>query len=281
MQKYEREFIFMFFVGWLPRRGMGGPALSERTGSVSRDVKGAGCGMWRRRRRCGPEPLRGGAAVLDYMERHSLVRIRDLRAAGVNPILFWLNRGKRVAPGVWAPREWPILQTAVAAKRVLRGVVCLQSALFLHGLATEPEQAWIAIGEHARKPSFTEPPVRTVRFSGRAFDDGIEEHCVLGVQVRLYGVAKTVADLFKYRNKVGHPLAVFALRDALLTGRCSELQIWHWAGVCRVAPVVAPYLQVMRRHLASRPIPEPPERTPFSTPFAYGQDGVPLWSAFR
>lgn len=221
-------------------------------------------GRRRRRRRSGPRPLRGGGAVLEFVLHHPLVRIRDLRAAGVNPIVFWLDRGKRVAPGVWAHADWPVVQTAVAAKRVPRGVVCLQSALFLHGLASEPEQAWLAIGEHARKPCFQLPPVRTVRFSGRAFDDGIEEHSVFGAPVRVYGVAKTVADLFKYREKLGSQLAVFALRDALLTGRCTELQIWHWARVCRVAAVVAPYLRVMRSRLAARPVPEFPPPSPFA-----------------
>lgn len=202
--------------------------------------------------------------MLEFVLEHPLVRIRDLRAAGVNPIVVWLDQGKRVAPGVWAHADWPVVQTAVAAKRVLRGVVCLQSALFLHGLASEPEQTWLAIGEHARKPSFKVPPVRTVRFSGPAFEDGIEEHSVFGAPVRVYGVAKTVADLFKYREKLGSQLAVSALRDALLTGRCTELQIWHWARVCRVASVVAPYLRVMRSRLASRPVPESPPPSPFA-----------------
>jgi hypothetical protein len=227
-----------------------------------------------RRRRSGPKPLRGGGAVREFVLQHPLVRIRDLRAAGVNPIVIWLDQGKRVAPGVWAHADWPVVRTAVAAKRVPRGVVCLQSALFLHGLASEPELTWLAIGEHARKPSFQTPPIRTVRFSRRAFEDGIEEHSVFGAPVRVYGVAKTVADLFKFRDKLGSQLAVGALRDALLTGRCTELQLWHWARVCRVSAVVAPYLRVMRSHLASRPVPESPP----PSPFAYRPVRRPSWA---
>jgi hypothetical protein len=118
-----------------------------------------------------------------------------------------------------------------------------------------------------------------VRFSGPAFTDGIEEHSVFGASVRVYCVAKTVADLFKCRNKLGRKPAVLALRDALLTGRCSEVQIWHWACVCRVASVVEPYLQVMRRYLGALPIPPPPAHTPYSIPLSIGSDGSPYWGS--
>jgi hypothetical protein len=217
---------------------------------------------WKQRAR----PVSGGAAVVDYMDQHPLVRIRDLRAAGVTPLVLWLGMQRRVAPGVWAQRDWPVVRTAVAAKRVPRGVVCLASALFLHGLAAEPAETWIAIDAHAWKPTFREPPVRTVRFSGQALEGGVEVHSVYGTPVRVYGVAKTVADLFKYRNKLGRDMAVSALRDALLAGLCSELQLWHWGSVCRVAAEMAPYLRALRRWTAHEDIPPPPKRTPFAHP---------------
>jgi predicted transcriptional regulator of viral defense system len=226
-----------------------------------------------------PKPLQGGAAVLAFVEQHRLVRIRDLRAAGVNPIVFWLNQGRRVAPGVWAEQNWPVVRTAVAAKRVPRGVVCLGSALFLHGLASEPEQTSIALGGHAWRPTFETPPVRIVRFSGEALHEGIEVHSVYGAQVRVYGVAKTIADLFKYRKKVGRDLGISALRDALRAGLCSELQIWHWAVVCRVTRSIAPYLRALRRQLAAeKEVPSPPVGPVFwrpRVPRAWERDDEP------
>jgi predicted transcriptional regulator of viral defense system len=133
---------------------------------------------------------------------------------------------------------------AEVARRVPKGVVCLLSALRFHDLTTQaPFQVWLAIENKAIAPKLDYPPLRIVRFSGAAFTEGIEEHVVDGVTVRVTGVAKTVADCFKYRNKIGLDVALEALREAWHEKRMTSDDIWHYAKVCRVANVMRPYLE--------------------------------------
>lgn len=132
---------------------------------------------------------------------------------------------------------------AEACKRVPGGVICLLSALRFHGLTTQnPWEVWIAITPSSRKPKVDHPPLRIVRFSGDAFTDGIELQHIEGVDVRIYSAAKTAADCFKYRNKIGVDVAVEALRDAWQKRKATAGQIAHYAKVCRVTNVMRPYL---------------------------------------
>src|SRR5262245_44352238 len=101
-----------------------------------------------------------------------------------------------------------------ACKRVPHGVVCLLSALRFHGLTTQaPFEVWLAIGEKARHPKVDYPPLRVVRFSKAALTVGVEEHVIGGVPVRVTNPARTVADCFRFRNKIGLDVALEALRD--------------------------------------------------------------------
>ncbi|MBK7673374.1 MAG: AbiEi antitoxin N-terminal domain-containing protein [Candidatus Accumulibacter sp.] len=132
---------------------------------------------------------------------------------------------------------------AEVARRVPKGVVCLLSALRFHGLTTQaPFEVWLAIENKALAPKLDYPPLRIVRFSGEAFTEGVEEHVVDSVTIRITGVAKTVADCFKYRNKIGLDVALEALREAWHERRMSSDDIWRYAKVCRVANVMRPYL---------------------------------------
>ena len=135
---------------------------------------------------------------------------------------------------------------AEACKRVPHGVVCLLSALRFHGLTTQaPYEVWMAIGEKARRPAADHPPMRFARFSGEAMTAGVEEYPVDGVAVRVYSPAKTVADCFKYRNKIGLDVAIEALRDCRRQRKATNDQLWHFAKVCRVARVMKPYLEAV------------------------------------
>jgi len=87
------------------------------------------------------------------------------------------------------------------------------------------------------------PPLRIMRFSGLALTEGVEEHKIEGVPVKLYNPAKTVADCFKYRNKIGLEVAIEALRDCRRQRKCTNDELWHYARVCRVANVMRPYLE--------------------------------------
>lgn len=133
---------------------------------------------------------------------------------------------------------------AEVARRVPKGVVCLLSALRFHGLTTQaPFEVWLAIENKSLAPKLDYPPLRIVRFSGAALTEGIEEHVVDGVTIRVTGVAKTVADCFKYRNKIGLDVAMEALREAWNEKRMTSDDIWRYAKICRVANVMRPYLE--------------------------------------
>jgi len=133
---------------------------------------------------------------------------------------------------------------AEAAKRVPSGIVCLLSALAFHDLTTQsPHEVWMAIDVKARKPKPDWPPLRIVRFSGSARTFGVETHDIEGVDVRVTSRAKTVADCFKYRNKIGIDVAVEALRDYLGKRGRSMDDLLRAAAVCRVARVMKPYIE--------------------------------------
>jgi predicted transcriptional regulator of viral defense system len=112
-----------------------------------------------------------------------------------------------------------------------------------HGLTTQsPAEVWIALPEKARRPRLDYPRLRVARFSGAALTEGIEEHRVEGVDIRVYSPAKTVADAFKYRNKVGIDVAVEALRDFTRRYRGGVNELARFARICRVSRVMQPYL---------------------------------------
>jgi predicted transcriptional regulator of viral defense system len=138
-------------------------------------------------------------------------------------------------------------QTLVeASKRVPQGVLCLLSALQFYGLTTQaPFEVWMALEQKAWQPQVDRPRMRFVRFSGLAFESGVEEHRIEGVLVKVYCPAKTVADCFKYRNKIGLDIAMEALRDCRSQRKCTNDELWQYAKVCRVAKVMKPYLEAI------------------------------------
>lgn len=103
----------------------------------------------------------------------------------------------------------------------------------------------MAIAEKARKPKADYPPLRIVRFSGTALTYGLEERQIEGAKVRVYSPAKTVADCFKYRNKIGLDVALEALRDCLRQRKASVDELWKAARVCRMSNVMRPYLEAL------------------------------------
>jgi predicted transcriptional regulator of viral defense system len=135
---------------------------------------------------------------------------------------------------------------AEACKRVPRGVVCLLSALQFHKLTTQaPPEVWLAVDWKARAPRNTGQPLRIVRMSGEALTAGVEEHRIEGVAVKVYKPAKTVADCFKYRNKIGLDVALEALREFKQTHRSGMDELWRFAKICRVERVMRPYLEAI------------------------------------
>ncbi len=133
-----------------------------------------------------------------------------------------------------------------AASAAPKGVVCLLSALRFHDVTTQnPPEVWLAIERRSRAPSLDYPPLRVFRFSGRAFTRGVERTTIEGRHVRIYSLAKTIADLFKYRHKVGLEVAVEALRESMRSRKVKPGEIDPFAQICRVREVMRPYLEAL------------------------------------
>ena len=191
--------------------------------------------------------------VLALAASTGAIRPRDLDQYGIARkylnLLFHKGFLDRIDRGLYASRDADVsanVGLAQAAKRVPQGVICLLSALRFHDIGTQnPHEVWMAIDAKARRPRVGYPPLRIVRFSGAALTGGIRQHSIEAVTVKVYDPAKTVADCFKYRNKIGLDVALEALRDGLRTGKCTRDQLWQYARVCRVTAVMRPYLEAV------------------------------------
>jgi predicted transcriptional regulator of viral defense system len=174
------------------------------------------------------------------LERQGYSRPR-IRALAERGVLEQVSRGLyRVAER--APDEHFTMLVVVA--RVPQAVVCLLSALRFHEIGTQsPHEVWIAIDRKARKPRLEGLPVRVVRFSGQALKAGVESRKVGDRDVRITSPARTVADCFKYRNKIGLDVALEALREVWRRKRATSDELWRYAQVCRVSNVMRPYLE--------------------------------------
>lgn len=192
-------------------------------------------------------------AILDLARRQRLIRPRDVEERGFSRMALsaLARQGKltRLCRGLYSLPDRPVSEHATLAEVASKhpGVlVCLLSALQFHGLTTQsPFEVWVAIPNKARAPKMGYPPLRIVRFSGNALTEGVEEHLVDGITVRVTSVAKTVADCFKYRNKIGLDVALEAMREAWNAKRVKMDELWHCAQVCRVANVMRPYLEAL------------------------------------
>jgi predicted transcriptional regulator of viral defense system len=190
-------------------------------------------------------------SVLELARRQRLLRPRDLDAHNIprdyldrlyrRGLLDHLGRGLYA----WPDADLGENQTlAEAAKRVPQGIVCLLSALRFHDLTTQSAfEVWLTLPIKARRPHLDYPPLRVVRASEPALSTAVEKHLVEGVPIRVYGVARTVADCFKYRNKIGLDVALEALRDCWRQRRCTMDELWQAARVCRMTNVMRPYLE--------------------------------------
>ena len=190
-------------------------------------------------------------AVLALAERQPLLRVRDLTAQALPTVLLsrLVAAGKleRLARGVYSLPGRALSEhrsLAEVALRMPRGVVCLLSALRVHGIGTQaPFEVWLAIPPHTPTPRLDQPALRVVRMSGAALTEGIEPIEIDGVQVPVFNAAKTVADCFKYRNKIGLDVALEALHDGWAQRKLTMDALWHYAAINRVANVMRPYLE--------------------------------------
>jgi predicted transcriptional regulator of viral defense system len=191
--------------------------------------------------------------IINLVREGGIIRPRDLDAYGIprEYLRRLCDRGvlERQSRGIYALRNVELTEhqsLMQACKRIPKGVVCLLSALRFHNLTTQaPFEIWMAIDRKARLPKAEGVPLRLVRFSGEALTEGVEHHKIEGVEVRVYCPAKTVADCFKYRNKIGLDVALEALRECRRERRCTMDDLWRFARICRVANVMRPYMEAL------------------------------------
>jgi predicted transcriptional regulator of viral defense system len=156
---------------------------------------------------------------------------------------------ERVARGTYRAADAPVSEVhafAIVGTIAPHSVICLLSALAFHGVGTQlPFEVWVAIERGSRPPALRNPPLRVVRMSGESFKAGIEVNVIEGRNVRIYSVAKTIADLFKFRKRIGIDVAIEALRDAWQRRLVTVDEIDRYARVCRVDRVMRPYLEAL------------------------------------
>ena len=199
--------------------------------------------------------------VLATLKRQGIARYADLSKEGITPTTIARMREKglihQLGRGLY---QLPDAQTDVhhalaeAAKRVPKGIVCLVSALAYHELTdTIPRSVWMAIGPKDWRPVISQPPLQIVRFRGKLLSEGIEDHKIEGVTVRIYNAAKTVVDLFRYRQSAGKRyktspglnIALEGLREALRQRKATPAKIAEYATEAGIWKVVQPYLEAM------------------------------------
>ena len=184
-------------------------------------------------------------------EKHGgTLRTTEALAAGVHPRTLYAMRDsgelEQHARGVFR-RGLPSLgepDLATVAKRVPHGVLCLISALAFHRMTTQvPHRVQLALPRTARRPKLDYPPLQIFHFSESSFHAGIETHSVDGVPMRVYSPEKTLADVFKYRNKIGMDVAIEAVRTYRSRGKPRFQDVMKYARVCRIEKIIRPYLE--------------------------------------
>lgn len=193
------------------------------------------------------------AQVLKLARTRPVLRARDAAAAGVHTgTLTRMSRAgelERMGPGRYRLLTRSTTEhhdLVVAAAAIPASVVCLISALRFHAIGTQlPHQVWIAVPRGARVPTLASPPIRVVRISPTLFELGVETHRIQGQGVRVYGVARTIADCFRFRNTVGLDVALEALTEAWRSKRLSLDELARVAKRLRVQRVMQPYLETV------------------------------------
>jgi predicted transcriptional regulator of viral defense system len=191
--------------------------------------------------------------VLKLARTRAIVRARDAAAEGIHTgtLTRMARAGKleKVGPGRYRLATSEVTEShslVLACTIVPSSVVCLSTALLFHKVGTPlPREVWLAVPRGTRVPSFASPPLRVTRIAPALFDLGVEEHNVEGGKVRVYNVARTVVDCFRFRNKVGIDVALEALREAWRSRRLDLNEVDRLAKALRVDRVMRPYLEML------------------------------------
>lgn len=191
--------------------------------------------------------------VLDLASQKGLLRASDLdEIQAPRIVLTRLTASgllERVGRGLYRLPSQPGSEhegLAAVATRVPQAVFCLLTALQFHELTTQlPRHVWISMPRGSHVPRLDFPPIKMVQMTGAAYSEGIETFERDGVKLRVYCAAKTVADCFKHRNKIGLDVAFEALRDVRVKRKASADDLWRYAKLRRVANVMRPYMEAV------------------------------------
>lgn len=189
--------------------------------------------------------------LLRLAAERQIVRTQDASDLGVprNYLGRLVRKGllKKVRRGLYTSPHYSGTEhvTVVEASYQLpKGVICLLSALRFHNFTSQsPHEVWMAIGQKSWAPRMSSPVIRLVRMSGQTLRFGIQEHKIAGTMIRVFSPAKTVADCFKFRNKIGIDVAIEALKESRHAKKATMDELWAAAKVCRVANVMRPYME--------------------------------------
>jgi predicted transcriptional regulator of viral defense system len=200
-----------------------------------------------------PQPSSQRQTARTLLATRGILRLTELREAGVSAatVSRMEREGEllRLARGIYQLPDAPLDKNhslAEAAKRAPRGVVCLVSALAFHGLTDQlPKSIWMAIGKKDWAPKPNGTPVRVVRFTDTLLSESVETHMIEGVPVKVFGVAKTVADCFRRRSLIGLSVAIEGLQEALRQRKATPDEIFRQAEHGGVSSVVRPYLEAL------------------------------------
>lgn len=179
------------------------------------------------------------------------LRMSEAIERGISRYMLYALRDKgvieQVSGGVYRLVELPPMSNpdlVTVGLRFPNAVICLVSALAYHEITTQiPHSVSVAVPRQSRRPSLDYPPLSVHRFSDRAFREGIQEHKIDGVPVKIYSPEKTLADCFKFRNKIGMDVVLEALKLSKARKHFNIEALFKYAKVCRVEKVMHPYLE--------------------------------------
>jgi predicted transcriptional regulator of viral defense system len=182
-----------------------------------------------------------------------MMRTSEAIRAGIHPEELYAARDRgellQVSRGVFRLADMPPISNpdlVTIALRAPNAVVCLVSALSFHEITTQiPHEVSIALRKGDETPRIAHPPIVVHRFSGRSFEAGIEEHLIDGVKARIYSPEKTLADCFKFRNKIGEDIVIESLRLYRTRRQFKADELLRFARICRVEKVMRPYLEAI------------------------------------
>ena len=192
--------------------------------------------------------------LLTRIEKKGIVRASELSKMGIprKYLTVLENEGKiiKLSRGLYASANAPIndkYMLAQACKRLPGGIICLLSALQFHRMGTQsPIEVWIAIKSKSHRPKLEYPPIRLCEFAGQSYSSGVEHFFYEGSEIRIYSPAKTIADCFKFRNRIGLDLAIDALKDYFRRPYSSVDELLLQAEICKVKRIILPYIEAIK-----------------------------------